>query len=445
MPRRLWLIVIVLSLSALYGAQPPRACAPAPAAAHLRYANMPLDAVAFRHFAKPYHEWYLAPETLRLDQTPNGVTPASARAPQQVAIGLLGPIEHGAPGHGFGLQMLWGAQMAVARANARGGFHRRPGDAGIPYALDLHNDSALWGSSSNEIADMVFRQHVWAMLGSINAVSTHVALRVALKLGLPIVNTGTSDPTLTETRVPWLLRDFPDDRQQGYALANAILHQRKLTRVAVLMSVSRYGRLGVSEFVNVARRVGAPPVAELEYDPAQASPKRAARLARIIAATHPQAILLWGGPAGAARQLRALRAAQIQAPVFGGSRLCTQRFLQAAGPAANGMVVTCALDPTRTNPRWQAFRRSFERRYHRLPDAYAARAYDGMNILIGAIQRGGLSRSGIMRALMGYEMNGYCGVSGPSFFDHTLNDIAPVPLARVENGHFIFEHRSARR
>ena len=34
-----------------------------------------------------------------------------------------------------------------------------------------------------------------------------------------MVNTGTTDPTLTETAIPWILRCMADDRQQGYALA----------------------------------------------------------------------------------------------------------------------------------------------------------------------------------------------------------------------------------
>ena len=35
-----------------------------------------------------------------------------------------------------------------------------------------------------------------------------------------------------------------------------------------------------------------------------------------------------------------------------------------------------------------------------------------------------------------YEMQTYPGVAGPIYFDHTLNNLAPVNLARVKNGKF---------
>ena len=37
-----------------------------------------------------------------------------------------------------------------------------------------------------------------------------------------MVNTGDSDPTLTETRIPWIIRCVGDDRQSSYVLANHI-------------------------------------------------------------------------------------------------------------------------------------------------------------------------------------------------------------------------------
>ena len=75
---------------------------------------------------------------------------------------------------------------------------------------------------------MIFDEHVVGILGAVDGASTHIMLRVALKLEFPIVDTATTDPTVTETRIPWLLHNFPDDRQQGYAIADAVFKERKL-------------------------------------------------------------------------------------------------------------------------------------------------------------------------------------------------------------------------
>jgi branched-chain amino acid transport system substrate-binding protein len=84
-------------------------------------------------------------------------------------------------------------------------------------------------ASSFEAVKMAFDEHVITTLGSIDGASTHIMLRVYRKLEVPIMDTGTTHPTVRETRILWVLHDFPDDRQQGYTLADYIFKQRKPT------------------------------------------------------------------------------------------------------------------------------------------------------------------------------------------------------------------------
>jgi branched-chain amino acid transport system substrate-binding protein len=139
-----------------------------------------------------------------------------------------------------------------------------------------------------------------------------------------------------------------------------------------------------------------------------------------------------------------MRTLGMKQPVFGASRVCYPEVAKMAGAAAEGLVTVCAMNPDRSDPKWLRFRQEFSNRFHREPDAYAAYAYDGMNILISAIQQAGLNRGKIMDALRGYEMKGYQGVSGYAFFDYTLNNIAPVTFGEVKDGKFVYwpEHRT---
>ena len=88
--------------------------------------------------------------------------------------------------------------------NARGGFGGNNRTTGKLYVLKIHDDVAQWGASSTEAVKMAFDEHVVAVLGSIDGASTHIMLRVNLKLEVPIMDTGTTDPTVTETRIPWV-------------------------------------------------------------------------------------------------------------------------------------------------------------------------------------------------------------------------------------------------
>jgi branched-chain amino acid transport system substrate-binding protein len=128
----------------------------------------------------------------------------------------------------------------------------------------------------------------------------------------------------------------------------------------------------------------------------------------------------------------------MQQPVFASSRASYPEVITIAGPAAEGLVSISAMDPNRSDPAWQQFRQRFVDRFQTEPDAYAAYAYDGVNMLIAAIQMAGPNRGKIMDAMRKYEMKSYNGVSGKAFFDYTLNNISPVTFARVENGKFVY-------
>ena len=96
------------------------------------------------------------------------------------------------------------------------------GTAASRFKLMLHNDSAIWGASSNEVVKMVYDDQDWAIFGSISGDTTHIALRAALRAEIPIVNSASTDPTIVETIIPWYFSVLQDDRTQGYTLARHI-------------------------------------------------------------------------------------------------------------------------------------------------------------------------------------------------------------------------------
>ncbi|HXH48792.1 MAG TPA: ABC transporter substrate-binding protein [Terriglobia bacterium] len=403
--------------------------------ATMRYANMPPLAVPFGRFRKPYQEWYVESNTLEYNGAARTAPAPDLKDLKAVDIGFLGPLGKDNPESPYGIAMLHGAQMAIDEANAQGGFQ------GKPFALKIHDDLPLWGASSMDIVRMLYSEHAWAMFGSIDGSSTHIALRATLKLELPIMDTGTTDPTVTETRIQWLLHNFPDDRQQGYALADYIFNQLKLRQVGVLRVNSRYGRRGHEEFFNDARRIGYQPLVVVKYPPNATDFSSQLQALKNLGI---DSLLIWGDATQAGMILKQMRSMGMNQPVFGSSRVAYPELLKVAGPAANGLVAISAIDPSRHDPKWQEFREGYAARYHEEPDAYASYAYDGMNILVAAIQKAGLNRGRIMDALREHGMKRYDGVSGTAFFDYTLNNIAPVTFAKVKDGQFVYwpEHRT---
>jgi branched-chain amino acid transport system substrate-binding protein len=393
------------------------------------YANMPPAATPFKNYRKPYQEWYVQPETLDYAGAARGEPDGDVAALKTINIGFLGPLDADNEDSAYGIAMLHGAQLAIDEVNGSGGYR------GKPFALTIHNDLALWGASSMAIVDMRFKDQAWAMLGSVDSASTHVELRATLKLELPIMDTATNDPTVTQTLVPWLLHNFPDDRQQGYALADYIFLQRHLKRIGILQVNNRYGRVGKEIFSATARRIGHSPVVEVWFAPDTTD---FSSQLQTIDASGVDGLIIWGNAAEAGNILKQMRARGMQQPVFGSSRICSPEVIKIAGAASEGLTVISAIDPTRNDPTWVAFQQRFAKHFGTEPDAYAAYAYDGATMLMGAINQAGLNRGRIMDALRGYEMKHYAGVSGSAFFDYTLNNIAPVTFAQVRDGKFAY-------
>ena len=141
----------------------------------------------------------------------------------------------------------------------KGGYAPR----GIPYELVVHNDNGLWGASGNEIVDLAYKENVWAILGTIDGANSHIAIRVALKAEIPMVNTGDTDPTFVETNIPWVIRTIGDDRQQNYLLLDYLFRKMGYERIAIIRASNRYGRFGVREIKDGARRLGHPVLIEM--------------------------------------------------------------------------------------------------------------------------------------------------------------------------------------
>ena len=73
-------------------------------------------------------------------------------------------------------------------------------------------------------------------------------------------------------------------------------------------------------------------------------------------------------------------------------------------------------------------------------ETYAAHAYDGMNMLIWAIQEAGLNRAKI-RDLLAYRNVPWQGVTGEITFSPAMDDIGEVYMAKYENGQWHYLSR----
>ncbi|MEN8201029.1 MAG: ABC transporter substrate-binding protein [Bacteroidota bacterium] len=385
------------------------------------YGNTPDKMIPYKSFQDAYISHFLEPQAFtgagREKPEPTGLS--------EVRLGVLAPLE-GNVLVPQGIQLLQGATLAVEEANEKGGYK------GLPFKILPHNDVGLWGAAANEVVKMG-DEGVWAILGTIDDINSHVGIRVALKLEIPWVNTSDPDPTFTETNIPWVIRCISDDRQSSYALVHHIYNKQGLRRVAVLRANNRYGRVGVMEFRDAAVRVGHPIVLEVRYEDGEI--EFDTQLER-VRNSKPDAVVLWGNALEMGLILNRMRELGMDYPVFISDRGVNPLFIETAGKNTEDIITTCQYNPKADIPELKHFQKAYKERFGIEPDVFAAHAYDGMNMTIDAIYKVGLNRALIRDELTG--LKSYQGVTGEILLDGSWNDVGRIFMAEIKDGDYIF-------
>ncbi len=345
----------------------------------------------------------------------------------EIRIGLLASLS--GPEKKADDALVEAAQLAAEDENAV------PFPGGRRLAIILRDQYGLWGKASKEVIHLTYEDQAVAVVATLDGGNAHLAEQVGNKIGIPILTLST-DPSTTETNIPWLFRLGPTDTQQARLFAQEIYVERKLKRVLLIAENDHDGRTGGEEFRKVARQLHAARPAEITFDPAAFQP--VSIIAR-IQAEKPEALVLWTGHRTAANLVARFLEEGIEAPVY----LCQKA---AQGTVEESVGCECArnaLTAARQSPEnmWVAAvrpeesrqREDFESRFHdrtgKSPTLAAAQTYDAVRLLAAALRKSGPNRARLRDALA--ETRQYNGVSGVITFDHAGNDLREITLQKL--------------
>ncbi len=427
----------LLELLALINVGDPYTQPPLEVRKDQNYAGTPEDVEPFSG-TRPFNEFFLK----QMEYTGPGRAEPEPEGLETVKIGFIGPIMStvsvatGGKSHeeALGIPMLQGARLALEQWNERGGYLKRK----IPFELVVSNDNGLWGASGNEIIKQNYKDKVWGILGTIDGANSHIAIRVALKCEVVMMNTGDTDPTFIETNIPWVMRNIGDDRQQSYLLIDYAYRKMQYEKIGIIRASNRYGRFGVREIRDGARRLGKPVPVEMAYKVGQENFEL--ELSRLKAA-NVDAIVHWGDAVEGAQIVNQMRSMGMQHAYLACDRCTHADFVKIAGANADGVVCAYPWNPKSVDAKLAKFRNAYRERFGQEPETYAAHAYDGMNMLIWAIQAAGLNRAKI-RDVLAYLPEPWPGVTGDIELSACLDDVGDVYLAKFERGDWNYFSRA---
>jgi branched-chain amino acid transport system substrate-binding protein len=226
-----------------------------------------------------------------------------------------------------------------------------------------------------------------------------------------------------------------DDDKQGSALGEYAVRKLKLRRLAVVDDRSAYGQGLADAFVAATKAAGGE-IARREYVSEKDLDFRA--MLTLVKAANPQAIFFAGYDVQAGPLARQMKELGINATLLGGETMNTAKFLELAGPAAEGHVASTPGAALTSRPNGKAFAERYHARYRQEIGLYAPYFYDGVMVLAAAMQKAASSEP--PKYLPALRQISYPGVTANIQFDAN-GDLKEAQLSvfRVQNGRWILQ------
>lgn len=290
-----------------------------------------------------------------------------------------------------------------------------------------------------------------AYIGPLNSGAAKISMPILNMANMAQISPSNTWPGLTKagflpgepaifypSGVPHYVRVAPTDDLQGPAGARWA-YELGYTDVYVVNDSDAYG-IGIADlFVSEARKLG---MNVIGYSSITADPQSYRRIGDVIASSSAS-LVYYGGltPNGGPELFSYIRERGSGATFMGPDGIFEQDFIDRAGPAAEGVLLTViGASPQDVNtPNAKRFLETYRERFSSEPDVFGALAYDATNAVLNAIERVGTAdREAVMRALK--ETASQPGVFATWGFDENGDTTLTLMSGnRVRSGEFVFE------
>jgi branched-chain amino acid transport system substrate-binding protein len=307
--------------------------------------------------------------------------PSNAADP--ITLGVSGPLT--GPNAQYGAQWKTGFDLALEQINGAGGIKGRP----LQYVFE---DSQSDPRQSVTIAQkFVNDPTIVAELGDFSSPASMAASPIYQRAGLVQFGFTNSHPDFTKGGdFMWSNSIAQSDEQP--ALAEFVVKQLGLKRPAVIHLNTDWGRISKDIFVKAAKDNGAEVVATEGFLPDEKDYR--STLVRIRDAK-PDGIVILAYYADGALIARQLRSTGIKLPVAAVSSVYSPKFLELGGDAVEGIYTKANFFPDDPRPEVQAFVKTYQAKYGKDPDNFAATAYDTIVLFAEVIKQYGTDRKAI--------------------------------------------------
>jgi branched-chain amino acid transport system substrate-binding protein len=354
--------------------------------------------------------------------------PALAEAREIIRIGFAAPLT-GPQAH-YGRDSQNGAQLAIEELNAA---DPRIGGQPVKFELLVEDDQAS-PTIGTIVAQRLVDRNIRAMAGHFNSGVTIPASRIYHDAGIPQLSVSTN-VRYTRQGYGTAFRVMAADDRQGAALGQYAVTRLGLRRFAVVDDRTAYGQ-GIADSFAAAVTTAGGQVVKREFTTDRDVDFRA--LLTGVRSADPDAIFFGGYDAQAGPMARQMKELGMTALLLGGETLQTAKFIELAGPAAEGHLASTPGTALERRPAGKAFAEKYRRRFGQDMGLYAPYLYDSVMAIAAAMQQAGSPEPAKYGPVL--RSSRYPGVTADIAFDAEGNLAeAPLSIFRVSGGRWVLQ------
>ncbi|MGZ9104455.1 MAG: ABC transporter substrate-binding protein [Rhodoplanes sp.] len=320
--------------------------------------------------------WWLAP---------------AVEAQDAVKVGFHAPLTGFAAADGKSAKQ--GAELAVQKANATGGIN------GKQIELVVYDDE---GKPENAIPlanKLIGQDKVAVAVSGGYSGPTRAAAPVFQRAGVPYISAYAIHPDITRAG-DFVFRTGMMGEVQGRAGAKLVADQLKKKRVSIVAVNNDFGQALTAGFKDAAPKFNLEVIKEHTF----AMPDRQfGPLVAQVKSDNPDVIYAPGYFFNAGPLVAQLRAAGVDATIIGQEGYDSQRFIEIAGKAADGVIITTSLDRDSQDPATRTFIDDYEKTFKDRVDMVAASGNAAMTVAIEGLRKAGSDGKAVRDAIRANE------------------------------------------
>jgi len=350
-------------------------------------------------------------------------------AQDAIRIGFFAPIT--GPAAADGASAKNAVELAVKEVNEAGGIR------GKKIELIVYDDRLNPQEAVAIATKLIEKDKVAGVVSGAYSGPTRVAAPIFQKAGMPMVAGYAVHPDVTwdaKAKKPndYIFRNGFLAEIEGAAVAEFAVKNLKAKRISLIFMDNDFGRAISSGFADQAEKMGATILIRQMYKfPGE---KDFRPFLTRIKEGNPDLIFAAGYYNEGASIVRQAKELEIKSRILGEEGFDSPKFLEIAGPAAEGVIIATNLDRDDPRPVVQNFLKNYRQAYGEDADMVGASSYDAFMILINAIKESGTDPKAIQKALA--TTKDYNGLTGRISRFVQGEVVKPVQIQAVKDGKF---------